>query len=63
MGAGTEAVEDELQQRYPDARIERWDSDVVRDPLELERAMGRSGERRGSDTGWHADGGAWVGSA
>ena len=41
MGAGTEAVEDELQQRYPDARIERWDSDVVRDPLELERAMGR----------------------
>ena len=41
MGAGTEAVEDELQRRYPDARIERWDSDVVRDPLELERAMGR----------------------
>ena len=41
MGAGTEAVEAELQQRYPDARIERWDSDVVRDPLELERAMGR----------------------
>lgn len=41
MGAGTEAVEAELQRRYPDVRIERWDSDVVRDPAELERAMGR----------------------
>ena len=41
MGAGTEAVEAELQRRYPGARIERWDSDVVRDPAELERAMGR----------------------
>ena len=46
MGAGTEAVEAELQRRYPGARIERWDSDAVRDPAELERAMGRlaSGE-------------------
>ena len=46
MGSGTEAVEAELQRRYPDAKIERWDSDVVRDPAELERAMGRlsSGE-------------------
>ena len=41
MGAGTEAVEAELQRRYPGARIERWDSDVVRDPAELERAMSR----------------------
>ena len=41
MGAGTEAVEAELQRRYPGVRIERWDSDVVRDPAELERAMGR----------------------
>ena len=41
MGAGTEAVAAELQLRYPDARIERWDSDVVRDPAELEHAMGR----------------------
>ena len=41
MGAGTQAVEAELQARYPDAAIERWDSDVVRDPAELERAMGR----------------------
>ena len=41
MGAGTEAVAAELQRRYPGVRIERWDSDVVRDPAELERAMGR----------------------
>ena len=41
MGAGTEAVEAELQRRYSSVRIERWDSDVVRDPAELERAMGR----------------------
>ena len=41
MGAGTEAVETELQRRYPGVRIERWDSDAVRDPAELELAMGR----------------------
>ena len=41
MGAGTEAVEGELQQRYPGVTIERWDSDSVRDPTELERAMAR----------------------
>ncbi|MCY4415737.1 MAG: primosomal protein N' [Chloroflexi bacterium] len=46
MGAGTEAVEAELQRRYPGVGIERWDSDVVRNPAELERAMDRlsSGE-------------------
>ena len=41
MGAGTEAVEAELHRRYPGVSIERWDSDVVRNPVELERAMGR----------------------
>lgn len=41
MGTGTEAAEAELQRRYPGAQIERWDSDVVRDPAELERAMRR----------------------
>ncbi len=41
MGAGTEAVEAELNRRYPGVSIERWDSDVVRNPVELERAMGR----------------------
>ena len=41
MGAGTEAVEAELRRRYPGVRIERWDSDAVRGPAELERAMGR----------------------
>ena len=41
MGAGTEAVEAELHARYPGAQVERWDSDAVRDPAELERAMGR----------------------
>ena len=41
MGAGTEAVEAELQRRYPGVAIERWDSDSMRDPGELERAMGR----------------------
>ena len=41
MGAGTEAVEAELQRRYPGVTIERWDSDSVRDPTELERAMAR----------------------
>ena len=41
MGVGTEAVEAELQARYPGVRMERWDSDVVRAPAELERAMDR----------------------
>ncbi|MXZ91193.1 MAG: primosomal protein N' [Chloroflexi bacterium] len=41
MGAGTESVEAELKQRYPGVTIERWDSDSVRDPAELEQAMGR----------------------
>ncbi len=44
MGAGTEAVEAELQRRYPEVTIERWDSDSVRDPAELERAMTRLSE-------------------
>ncbi len=41
MGAGTESVAADLESRYPGVRIERWDSDVVRDPAELEQAMGR----------------------
>lgn len=41
MGSGTEAVESQLLARYPDVRIERWDSDVARNPLELEQAMDR----------------------
>ena len=41
MGAGTEAVESQLQGRYPGATVARWDSDTVRDPAELERAMAR----------------------
>ena len=41
MGAGTEAVAAQLTARYPDVAIERWDSDVVRDPVALERAMSR----------------------
>ena len=46
MGAGTETVTSQLQERYPGATIERWDSDSVRNPMELEAAMGRlaSGE-------------------
>ncbi len=39
MGAGTEAVELELQRRHPSVKIERWDSDVVRNPAQLEAAM------------------------
>ena len=48
MGAGTETVASHLQQRYPDVTIERWDSDSVRNPAQLEAAMGRlsSGEAR-----------------
>jgi len=41
MGAGTEAVTSELEQRYPGVTIERWDSDSVRSPVELEAAMER----------------------
>ena len=41
MGAGTEAVTSELQERYPGVTIERWDSDSVRNPAELEAAMER----------------------
>ena len=50
MGAGTEAVTSELEQRYPGVTIERWDSDSVRNPAELEAAMERltSGRRRSS---------------
>ena len=46
MGAGTETVTSQLQERYPGVTIERWDSDSVRNPMELEAAMGRlaSGE-------------------
>ena len=41
MGTGTEAVAAELQSRYPDTKVERWDSDAVRDPATLEQAMRR----------------------
>ena len=41
MGAGTEAITSELEQRYPGVTIERWDSDSVRNPAELEAAMER----------------------
>ncbi len=48
MGAGTETIVSELQERYPGVAVERWDSDSVRNPAELEAAMGRlaSGEAR-----------------
>ena len=41
MGAGTEAVVSELERRFPDATIERWDSDAVRNPAQFESAMRR----------------------
>ncbi len=41
MGAGTETITSELQERYPGVVVERWDSDSVRNPAELEAAMGR----------------------
>ena len=41
MGAGTETITAELQERYPDVTVERWDSDSVRNPAELEAAMER----------------------
>lgn len=41
MGSGTESVAAELAARYPGVTIERWDSDSVRDPAELEQAMAR----------------------
>ena len=41
MGAGTERVAAELAERYPGVSLERWDSDTVRDPAELEAAMSR----------------------
>ncbi len=41
MGAGTETITSELQERYPGVAVERWDSDSVRNPAELEAAMGR----------------------
>ena len=46
MGAGTETIVSELHERYPGVAVERWDSDSVRNPAELEAAMGRlaSGE-------------------
>ena len=46
MGAGTEAITSQLQERYPGIAVERWDSDSVRNPAELEAAMDRlaSGE-------------------
>ena len=41
MGAGTEAITSELQERFPGVTIERWDSDSVRNPAQLEAAMER----------------------
>ena len=41
MGAGTETIASELQERYPGVSVERWDSDSVRNPAELEAAMER----------------------
>ena len=41
MGAGTETITSELQTRYPGVTVERWDSDSVRNPAELEAAMER----------------------
>ena len=41
MGAGTETITSELQERYPGVTVERWDSDSVRNPAELEAAMER----------------------
>jgi len=41
MGAGTETITSELQARYPGVTVERWDSDSVRNPAELEAAMER----------------------
>ena len=41
MGAGTAAVVAELERRFPDAVIERWDSDSVRNPTQFEDAMHR----------------------
>ena len=41
MGAGTETITSELQERYPGVAVERWDSDSVRNPQELEAAMER----------------------
>ncbi|MDE2787413.1 MAG: primosomal protein N' [Chloroflexota bacterium] len=41
MGAGTETITSELQERYPGVVVERWDSDSVRNPQELEAAMER----------------------
>ncbi len=41
MGAGTEAVVSELERRFPDASIERWDSDAMRNPAQFETAMRR----------------------
>ena len=52
MGAGTEAVTSELEQRYPGVTIERWDSDSVRNPAELEAAMERLGQRSRRRSWW-----------
>ena len=45
VGQGTERIEAVLQQRYPDKRVERLDSDRLRKAGELERLLGdaRSG--------------------
>ena len=44
MGAGTERIALELEARYPGVAVERWDSDAVRHPAELEQAMRRLAE-------------------
>ena len=41
MGAGTAAIAETIRERYPTVGIERWDSDAVRNPSELEAAMAR----------------------
>ena len=63
MGAGTEAITSELEQRYPGVTIERWDSDSVRNPAGAGSGDGTLDQRAGADPRGDADGSARIGSA
>ncbi len=41
LGIGTQRVVDEVKARFPDAMVERWDSDATRSGLDPEEAMRR----------------------
>ena len=63
MGAGTETITAELQERYPDVTVERWGLGFGSQSGGTGSGDGTPRQRAGADPGGNADGSARVGSA